>query len=157
MGAGDASERIIADSHLGVISKWIGDGRAADLRMLGIEQQACNPAEREPHAVVGGPAAIRPRGAKAGNRTMNEPRVHCGKPAGAQPEPLHYAHPVVLDQNIAARQELLKNLAARGISQVKLHAALAAVIGDEMRTVLAAAEASEWIAALRVLDLDDVR
>src|SRR5436305_11128392 len=100
MGACHAGERIIADSHLRVIGKWIGNerdcrlehidldpaaaaraltfveraknavagkhagrvvgyGRAADLRMLGIEKEAGNPAEREPHAVIGGAGAIR--------------------------------------------------------------------------------------------------
>src|SRR6516162_9337486 len=113
MGACHARERIIVNSHLGVVGEWIGNerdrrlqhidldppataraltlvksaknavagehpgcivryGGSADLRMLRIKKEARDPAEREPHAVIGGPAAIWSRGAKAGNRTVNE-------------------------------------------------------------------------------------
>src|SRR5207253_9496527 len=64
---------------------------------------------------------------------------------------------IVLDQDIRPPQQLVEYRATRGIAQIELHAALAAVVGDKMRAVLAAAEAAERIAALRVLDLDHFR
>ena len=77
----ERAEDAVTGKHAGGV---IGDGRAADLRMLGVEQEARDAAERKPHAVIGRPAAVRPRGAKAGDGAVDELWVRCGERVGAR-------------------------------------------------------------------------
>src|SRR5262249_59573379 len=74
----------------------------------------------------------------------------------AQSKLFHDAGPVILEQHVGAGDELEQDRSAGVRPQVELNAALAAVVGDEIRTVLLPAKGPEGIAALRMLDLDHV-
>jgi hypothetical protein len=87
---------------------------------------------------------------------MNQPGVRGREDILAQSKLLHDAGPVILEQHIGAGDELEQDRSAGVRAQVELDAALAAVVGDEIRTVLLAAKGPERIAALRMLDLDHV-
>jgi hypothetical protein len=58
--------------------------------------------------------------------------------------------------DVRSCEHFSQNFAAGFFAQVELQAALAAVVGSEMGAVLAATEAPERIAALRMLNLDDL-
>jgi len=88
---------------------------------------------------------------------MDQPGV-CGcEGVIPQSKLLHDAGPVILEQHVGTGDELEQDRSALVRAQVELNAALAAVVGDEIRAVLLAAEGPERIAALRMLDLDHLR
>src|SRR5581483_4363575 len=93
-------------------------------------------------------------GAEACDGAVDQPRVGLLQHVAAERKAVHDASTVVLDQDIGAAEKLEQNVTPGGIAQVELDAALAAIVGDEMRAVEPAAKAAERIAALRMLDLD---
>ena len=133
----------------------VGDGRAADLRLVGIEQQARHAAQRQRDVVVGRPRAVGAGCAEAGDRAVDQPRVRGVQHVPSDAEPLHHAGAVVLQHDVGARDELEQDLAPRVGAQVELHALLAAVEGDEVRAVGVATEVAERVAAGR-FDLEHV-
>ena len=148
-----SAEDAVAREHAGGV---VGDGRPARLRMLRVELQAEDAAQRHRHIIVGRPLAVGPGFAEPGDRAMDQPGIGGLERLLPQSELGHDAGPIILEQDVGAGEELEQDGTARLRAQVELDAALAAVVGDEIRAVLPAAEIAERIAALRMLDLDHV-
>ena len=113
------------------------------------------PAQRHRDIVVGRPRTVGPGLAEAGDRAMDQPGVGGLEDVLSQSE---LGHDRRAGSSPAARRrarELEQDRSSRVGAQVELDAALAAIVGDEVRAVLPAAEAAERI-ALRRLDLDDL-
>ena len=123
--------------------------------MLGIELKAQDTAQRDRDIVVGRTRAIGPRGAEPRDRAVDQPGIGGAEDIVRQSELLHDAGPIILEQDVGAREEPQHDGSARFGAQVELNAALAAVVCDEVRAVLPAPETPERV-ALRGFDLDHV-
>ena len=125
--------------------------------MLRVELETRDAAQRHRDVVVGRPRAVGPRCAKSRDRAVDQPGIRGREDVISQSKLLHDAGPVILEQHVGAGDELEQDRSALVRAQVELNAALAAIVGDEIRTVLLAAKGPERIAALRMLDLDHLR
>jgi hypothetical protein len=69
-------------------------------------------------------------------------------------ELVHHAGAVVLDEHVGAAEQPAERLLALSRLEIERDAALAVVVGDEVRAIGAAAGGAERIAAVGMLDLD---
>ena len=134
----------------------VGDRGAGDLRVVGVEKHAGDAGQRLGHRIVGGPVAIRAVLAEAGDRAVDQLRVGRGQRLRRETQPLHHAGAEILDQHVGGRRQLQQDAPARPGPQIEGEAPLVAVEGAEMRAIGPASPAAEHVAAVGLLDLDDL-
>ena len=128
-----------------------------DFGMRGVQLDARDAAQRDRDIVVGRPRAVGPVAPKPVIEQWISRGLVAARTSSPSPSRAMMPGPEVLEQDIGARDELEQDRAAFILAQVELDAALAAVVGDEIGAVLPAAEIAERIAAIRMLDLENVR
>src|ERR1043166_7648725 len=105
--------------------------------------------------------AIGPLGAKALDRGEDRARGQLLPRVPAEPQPVHYARPEVLGNHIGLLDQPTGDLLAILTLQVDDGATLVAVEQQKEKAVeirvVAVPQSARTVAALRVLDLDDVR
>ncbi len=148
----ERAEDAIGREHAGGV---VGDRRAARLWRFGVDLEAQDAAERHRDIVVGGPRAVGPGRPEAGDRAVDQAGIGGRQHIVREAQPLHDPGAIVLEQDVGAFEQRQQHRTTGIGAQIERDAALAAVIGDEVRTVIAAAEAAERVAGGR-LDFDDL-
>ncbi len=122
----------------------------------GGDEQARHAGERLGHRIVSRPLGIGPGLAESADVAADQPRVHRLQAVVRITEAIEHAGTEVADEHVGAADQRVEGAPAERRAQIDREAALVAVVAAEMRAVEAAAEAAEGVAAVRVLDLDDV-
>lgn len=94
-----------------------------------------------------------------GNRAIDDARLERTNVVVTEAEVVHHAWPIVFDNDIGALNQLLRLLDVLGILQIERHRALVAIERSEVLAIAVGNRRprAQRIAALRMLDLNDVR
>ena len=87
--------------------------------------------------VVGRLLAARPAVAKAGDRTVDDARIHFAYRFIVDAEPFRHAAPVILDKDVGGLAEIEQHVARLGVLQIQHYRALVAVHRQEFGALVA--------------------
>ena len=149
-----AARMAVVSSSPVYVSAWL-NGSLEYAAAVGVALHLGDPRLGGDDRGVGPPVDPRAGGAVAADRGVDQPREAGRHLLGAEPEPLHHAGPVVLDEHVALPGQLDRQLDAAGRAEVDAHVALADVLLDEVRRQPVDARAGEAGQVTgRRLDLD---
>ncbi len=148
-GAGDAEGGV--DAGLGV-----GHGRAQQARIVRVGGDPKEARQRLGHRVVAGAGGIGAVRAEAGDGAVDQPRIDGAERLPVRAHARGGARAEVLDVDVGLLDQLAEHARVGRLLEVQGQAALAAVIGLEVRAIEAAAEVAVGVADARRLHLDHV-
>jgi hypothetical protein len=139
----------------GVTGDRVGQRRAAQPRVLRIQEQPGQAAVAERHAVVGRHRRVGAAAAESADAAVHQLRADARQHVPADTQALHHAGTEVLDQDVRGPHQVEQAGAVLVGLEVEHDAALPPVEGHERRVESAGLPLAERVAR-RGLDLDDV-
>ncbi len=133
----------------------IGERRAEETRTIPVHHHAQESRQCLRHRVVTRTIHIWAIGTETADRAIHELRVQLLQALRAGAEPIRRARPEILDEHIGFADQRVEQRAIAGLLHVQREAALVAVVGLEVRRVVAALVGAVRI-AIRAFHLDDV-
>ena len=134
--AGVAVAQCGLDRDRGVeAGEQVGDGHADLLRsaagaVVALSRHAHQPAHALHGVVVAGAVAVGPRLAEAGDRAIDQARLHCQQRCGIEAVARHVANLEVFDQHVALRHQAPDQRLAFGVGQIDRDRAFVAVAAE---------------------------